>query len=94
MRLASVPYDLTSTDRRAHITNKWIQTGWETQNEITTLDDLERLTSDWPPYASLLEKYVPLREHLRASSGRLSLPIPAWLLSISRVWMAARLSHL
>ena len=62
MRLACVPYEVDSTDRRAHITNKWVQTGWEASNELgATLDDLERLASEWPPYAQLLDdKIVPL----------------------------------
>lgn len=88
MRLASVPYDLTSTDRRAHITNKWIQTGWEVQNELTTLDDLERLTSDWPPYASLLDKYVCHYTRARAPANvgwpRLLPPTAARLLTTHR----------
>ena len=41
LRLASVGYDLYSSDRRVHITNKWVQTGWEESNDLTSLDDLE-----------------------------------------------------
>ena len=41
LRLASVGYDLLSSDRRVHITNKWVQTGWEESNDLTSLDDLE-----------------------------------------------------
>lgn len=53
LRLASVAYDLVSTDRRAHITNKFVQTGWEAQNEF-----LERPSTDWPPYAALLDTAI------------------------------------
>ena len=65
LRLACVPYDLSSTDRRVHITNKWVQTGWEAGNELCDLDDIERLASAWPPYQALLtRRIVPLMQDL------------------------------
>ena len=63
LRLACVPYEATSRDPRVHITNKYIQTGWETTSqEGRTLDDIERLAHDWPPYSDrlLTEEIVPL----------------------------------
>ena len=62
MRLACVDYDATSKDPRVHITNKYIQTGWEAQSaEGRTLDDIERLAHDWPMYKSLLtDQIVPI----------------------------------
>lgn len=66
IRLACVPYDAGSKDPRAHITNKYIQTGWEaTSEEGRTLDDIERLAHDWPPYAALLQhEILPLTADL------------------------------
>ena len=59
LRLACVPYDAASRDPRCHITNKFVQTGWEAQSaEGHTLDDIERLAQDWPPYAGLLERGI------------------------------------
>jgi hypothetical protein len=62
LRLACVPYDPESRDRRAHITNKFVQTGWEAESaDGKTLDDIERDTHEWPPYAALFETaIVPL----------------------------------
>lgn len=61
LRLASVAYAIDSTDRRAHITNKWIQTGWEGSNELCTQAEMERLSLDWPTYDALLAaEIVPL----------------------------------
>lgn len=66
MRLACVPYDAASRDVRVHITNKYVQTGWEsTSQEGRTLDDIERLAHDWPPYAELLHaEIVPMMADL------------------------------
>eukprot|EP00966_Prymnesium_polylepis_P147875 3416209-Prymnesium_polylepis.2 len=48
VRLACVPYDEKSRDPRVHITNKFVQTGWEARSvEGRTLDDIERLAEDW-----------------------------------------------
>ena len=48
LRLACVPYDASSRDRRVHITNKFVQTGWESHSEEgRTLDDIERLFAAW-----------------------------------------------
>ena len=59
LRLACVPYDPASRDRRAHITNKFVQTGWEAHSaEGRTLDDIERLAHDWKPYKALLEREI------------------------------------
>ena len=61
MRFASVEYDLHSSDRRAHITNKWVQTGWEAANELCGLDEIERVSTRWPAYEALLtERITPL----------------------------------
>jgi hypothetical protein len=61
LRLASVAYELHSSDRRAHITNKFVQTGWEEQNDVCTVADLEIPSIDWEPYANLLEcAIIPL----------------------------------
>ena len=57
-----MPYDADSRDPRVHITNKFVQTGWESVSEEgRELDDIERLAHDWPPYAALLEaEIIPL----------------------------------
>jgi len=66
IRLACVPYVASSKDPRVHITNKFVQTGWASQSEEgRTLDDIERLAHDWPPYASLLhEEIIPMMADL------------------------------
>jgi len=65
MRLSCVPYDANSDDRRAHITNKWVQTKWESSNELCTLEDIEQTSVHWPPYEQLLSSsIVPLVQDL------------------------------
>lgn len=66
IRLACVPYDAGSSDPRCHITNKSVQTGWPQQSSDShALDEIERLTHDWPPYARLLERQiVPITQDL------------------------------
>ena len=59
LRLACVAYDPASRDPRCHITNKFVQTGWEAESaEGRTLDDIERLAHDWVPYSKLLETAI------------------------------------
>lgn len=70
IRLACVPYALDSTDRRAHITNKWVQLGGvegdgtlrgEAVDELVELEAVELVSSRWPEYAALFEAgIVPL----------------------------------
>ena len=66
LRLASVPYELRSEDRRAHITNKYVQTGWESTSELVgSLDDIEWTSARWPGYERLLEaSLLPLLRDL------------------------------
>lgn len=65
LRLASVAYELHSADARAHITNKWVQTGWMEANELATLDELERVSVHWAAYERLLAHSItPLLQDL------------------------------
>ncbi|KAL3917374.1 MAG: hypothetical protein SGPRY_006429 [Prymnesium sp.] len=59
IRLACVPYNPSSKDPRVHITNKYVQTGWEScSSEGRVLEDIELVSRDWPPYASLLDSEI------------------------------------
>lgn len=73
IRLACVPYHIDSKDPRVHITNKWVQTGWEARSkEGRTLDDIERMAHDWPPYKQLLtEQIMPLAADLADAAAPL-----------------------
>ena len=76
MRFASVEYDLHSSDRRAHITNKWVQTGWEAANELCGLDEIERVSTRWPAYEALLtERITPLLCDLVDAVGGITLNV-------------------
>ena len=58
-----MPYDLDSSDRRAHITNLWVQKGGVAGDEslrggaaeggaeeLLQIEDIEMVSSRWPEY--------------------------------------------
>lgn len=107
LRLASVPYELRSEDRRAHITNKYVQTGWESTSELVgSLDDIEWTSARWPGYERLLEASLlpllrdlldvlqPLLERGRRAAPASASPLHFELFACDLVVTAEGVAHL